>query len=257
VTPAGVDVRRGEVWQVRLERPARANALSAALVEDLLELLAEAERARPAALVLRGNARHFAAGFDLDGLAGESDGSLALRFLRVGGLLERVATLPCLTVAAVEGTAVGAGADLVAACDERLGATTARFRFPGAGFGVVLGTARLAALVGPAAAAYATGESVTAAEAHRSGLLTRAPVPPDLLDDQVEQVLQRWGRVHPTARAEVLAQARPPVAYDAALGALARSVAEPGLHDRVTAFAARTRPAAAAAHAAPDHQMTS
>ena len=67
--------------------------------------------------------------------------------------------------------------------------------------------------------------------------------------------LQVWQARYPTT--EVLAQARPPVAYDAALGALARSVAEPGLHDRVTAFAGRTRPAAAAAHAAPDHQMTS
>ncbi|WP_219996088.1 enoyl-CoA hydratase-related protein [Nocardioides humi] len=58
---------RGDVWTVTLDRPERANALSAELVEALHGVLDEAASARPEALVLRGNDRHFAAGFDLGG----------------------------------------------------------------------------------------------------------------------------------------------------------------------------------------------
>src|SRR3954454_11649306 len=105
-------VDRGAVWTLTLDRPRRANALSADLVEALHSALDEAERERPEALVLRGSARHFAAGFDLTDLERETDATLAHRFLRIGLLLERLATAPYLTVAVAGGAAVGAGADL-------------------------------------------------------------------------------------------------------------------------------------------------
>ncbi|WP_051218551.1 enoyl-CoA hydratase/isomerase family protein [Nocardioides insulae] len=217
---------RGRVWTLTLDRPERANALSAHLVESLLALLAEAEHARPTAVVLRGNPRHFAAGFDVAGLHDESDASLAVRFLRIGQLLERLATAPYLTVAVVEGSAVGAGADLVAACDHRLASPRATFRFPGARFGVVLGTARLAALsrsVGLAGGAPLTAEQT-------GGLVTGTP-------EDLPGLLRDWSTTEPCARPALLAAGRPPVDHDAALAALARSVARPGLRDRIAAYA--------------------
>ncbi|WP_198412381.1 enoyl-CoA hydratase/isomerase family protein [Nocardioides mangrovicus] len=222
-------VERGEVWTLTLDRPERANALSAGLVEALRDALAEAESVRPVAVVLRGNERHFAAGFDLSELATESDASLALRFLRLGLLLERVAAAPFLTVAVVEGVAVGAGADLVAACDHRLAAPGATFAFPGSRFGVVLGTARLAALTG--GPALCGGRRVPATEA--GGLVTGTP-------DRLERVLRDWARTDPAARPALLGAARSARAVDpdAALAALARSLAVPGLRDRVAAHAA-------------------
>ncbi len=55
---------------------------------------------------------------------------------------------PALTIAVVRGAAFGAGADLVASCDYRLGTPASRFAFPGNRFGVVLGTRQLASVVG-------------------------------------------------------------------------------------------------------------
>jgi len=206
-----VTIDRGPVWTVTLDRPQQANALSAELVEALHGVLDEAELARPLALVLRGNARHFAAGFDLSGLSTETDASLAHRFLRIGLLLERLGAAPYLTIAVAEGAAVGAGADLVLACDARLVAPGVELRFPGSAFGVVLGVARRALL------------------ADYDGLVTGTP-------DELDDLLSEWvgwgdGRV-------LLLADRPAVDADAELAALARSVAVPGLRDRIAAYAA-------------------
>lgn len=192
-------IDRGPAWTLTLDRPHRANALSADLVQALHGALDAAESARPEAVVLRGNRRHFAAGFDLGGLEEETDASLALRFLRIGLLLERLVAAPFRTVAVVEGAAVGAGADLVLACDHRLVDPAVSLRFPGSAFGVALGAVRRAEL----GDALVTGPPGSLADA------LRAQSPP-----------------------------RPVHDTEAELAALARSVAVPGLHDRIAAYAA-------------------
>jgi enoyl-CoA hydratase len=237
-------VTRGPVWEIVLNRPASANALSADLVEELIATLDEvtgsADREAPVAVVLRGTPRHFAAGFDLAGLHDESDASLALRFLRIGVLLERLHSLPVLTVAAVEGAAYGAGGDLVAACDVRLATTSARFRFPGSRFGVVLGTARLAALVGAAkTVAWVSGAGIDAERAAHAGLVTELVADAEALDAAVGRHVTAWAETEPAARAALLAQARPAATSDA-LAALARSVAVPGLRERIASYAGLT-----------------
>lgn len=191
-------VDRGPVWTVTLDRPERANALSAELVEALHRVLDEADAAQPAALVLQGNERHFAAGFDLGGLDEETDASLALRFLRIGLLLERLTAAPFRTIAVAEGAAVGAGADLVLACDHRLVASDVTLRFPGSAFGVELGEVRRREL----GTAQVTGS------------------PDDL-----------------AAALAAPASPRPSHDADAALAALARSVAVPGLSRRIAEYA--------------------
>lgn len=196
-----VVVDKGRIWTVTLARPRLANALSATLVEALHDVLDEADTVRPEAMVLRGNERHFAAGFDLGGLDDESDASLALRFLRIGLLLERLLAAPYPTVAVAEGAAVGAGADLVLACDHRLVAPGVTLRFPGSAFGVVLGATRRADL----GDRLATG------------------VPSDLPAVLAGPAITR--AAHDA---------------DAELAALARSVAVPGLRDRIAAYAAPT-----------------
>lgn len=226
-------LERGPVWQVALDRPEKANALSAEMVENLHRVLDEVEGVRPDALILRGNRRHFAAGFDLTGLDAESDGSLGQRLLRIGVLLERFLDLSCLTVAVVEGSAVGAGADLALACDHRVGTPAATFRFPGAAFGVVLGTARLAALTA-AHRALAGGDLIDAETAASVGLLTHLTEAPDQV---LEGVLTSWALTSPVARPGLLDQSRS-LDADGALAALARSVSVPGLRDRIASYAA-------------------
>ncbi|MCF6377922.1 enoyl-CoA hydratase/isomerase family protein [Nocardioides KLBMP 9356] len=199
-------VDRGSTWALTLDRPERANALSAHLVESLHGVLDEADAAGPDALVLRGNPRHFAAGFDLGGLAAETDATLALRFLRIGDLLERLIAAPYVTAAVVDGAAVGAGADLVLACDHRLVDPSVTLRFPGSSFGVALGGVRRAEL---------------------GGRLTTG-VPSDLA------VALAGPRPD-----------RPQHDSDAEVSALARSVSLPGLHARLTTYADQTMKARA------------
>lgn len=195
-------VDRGRPWTVTLHRPECANALSAHLVETLHAVLDDAAHARPEALVLRGNARHFAAGFDLGGLEHESDATLTWRFLRIGLLLERLIAAPYRTIAVVEGAAIGAGADLVLACDHRLVAPHVTLRFPGSAFGVALGGVRRVEL---GEDRYTTGT-------------------PDHADSAP-------GGADPV---------RTPHDGDAEISALARSLAVPGLHSRLTSYADRT-----------------
>lgn len=194
-----VVVDRGAAWTVTLDRPRQANALDAELVEALHGVLDDAERVRPSALVLRGNERHFAAGFDLSDLDRVTDAWLAWRFLRIGLLLERLLAAPHPTVAVAEGAAVGAGADLVLACDHRLVDPAVTLRFPGAAFGVVLGATRRAAL----------GDDLATGVPADLPAALAAPAPPRAAHDA-----------------------------DAELAGLARSVAVPGLRDRIAAYAA-------------------
>ncbi|MEM1198744.1 MAG: enoyl-CoA hydratase/isomerase family protein [Pseudomonadota bacterium] len=141
--------RDGPVLEVCLNRPDKLNAFSAELVEALHAVLLEAEGNDAVRLVVfRGNGKGFSGGFDLSGLEEMSDGDLLLRFVRVEELLQAVYHAPIATLALVHGPCYGAAADLVAACQWRVCSPEARFRMPGLNFGVVLGTNRLANLLG-------------------------------------------------------------------------------------------------------------
>lgn len=225
-----IDVHRGpDAWVVRWDT-GRANALSADLVEALHGVLDDAVRDHAPALLLRGGERHFAAGFDLSDVATESDATLALRFLRVGLLLERLQSAPLLTIAAASGPAIGAGADLVAACDRRFALSTAYLAFPGSRFGVVLGTARLAQLVGADRAVDLVGGRRAGA-----GVIAEVYDDPAGLEAALGDLLAGWSRTDVAARPALLAAARPVITGEP-LAALARSVGRPGLRTRINAY---------------------
>ena len=159
---------------VTLNRPTRGNAFSASLVEGLDAALDRAEADGTRALVLRGNGKHFCTGFDLGGLEEETDDTLLARFVRIELLLQRIARAPFVTAAIAQGRAMGAGADLFAACALRVIEGDATFAFPGArGFGLVLGTRRLAQCVGRDTALdwVESGRSIATDEALRAGLV--------------------------------------------------------------------------------------
>jgi len=166
-------VRDAHVLQLTLDRPEKANALDASLVELLLAQVTAAADDGTRLLVLRANGRHFCAGFDFTGFESHSDGDLLLRFVRIEQLLQAVYAAPFATLALAKGRVLGAGADLFAACSTRIAAPGASFAFPGARFGLVLGTRRLAQRIGADAARriVAGGQTVGESEAHRLGLV--------------------------------------------------------------------------------------
>lgn len=225
------------IAELTLSRPERGNALGPDLVEAALEALEQSVAKRARLIVLRGAGRHFCTGFDLSGLAQLSDGDLLLRVVRIETLLQAVHHAPVPTLAVAHGSTFGAGADLVAACQLRWALPGARFAFPGAGFGLALGTRRLALRVGGEAARdlVGSGRRIDADEAAALGLVQRL-VGPDALGAEIAAVAGRL--VIDAETAARIWSLTSPDTRDADMAALVSSAARPGLGDRIAAYVA-------------------
>lgn len=162
-----------------LNRPDRANALDSDLVEALHGALDDLEQTPPGFVLLVAEGRNFCAGFDFSGFEEAPVSELCWRFVRIEQLLQRLAHAPWPVAALVQGPAYGAGADIVVACPDSSAAATARFRMPGWKFGLALGTRRLIARAGAAAAHefLAQARTVDSAEARQLGLVRRVHAP--------------------------------------------------------------------------------
>ena len=136
------------VTRLTLNRAQKANALSASLVEALLDAVEYAATDGTRLLILEGAGPHFCAGFDFTDVQAQSEGDLVLRFIRIETLLQAIYHAPFETLALAHGRVFGAGADIVASCSQRIAAPDTTFRMPGLRFGVVLGTRRLMHRVG-------------------------------------------------------------------------------------------------------------
>lgn len=244
-------VLRGEqVMHVVLQRPDKGNALSDALVSALAQAVDAAREARVRLLVLSGEGRHFCTGFDLSKLDQESDDSLLARFTRVELLLQALHAAPFTTLALAHGRTMGAGADIFCACAERWAVGDTSFAFPGAAFGLVLGTARLADAVGPTRTRdwIESGATIGVDAAFEAGLVTRR-LAPEALDAALTQLTARARRLDgPTQHGihDAIDSARRPRgdAGDAQdLMRLVRSAARPGLRERIAAYRAAQKPA--------------
>lgn len=165
--------QQADVLTLTLNRPESANALSPEMVEALLAQITQAQGVR--LCVLRAMGKNFCAGFDLSGLEDLSDGDLLLRFLRVETLLQAVHHAPFPVVALAQGHAMGAGADLFAACWQRIATPGAKFRMPGWQFELALGTRRLTRLIGSDAARdmLIDSKTVAAEQGLRTGLVSQ------------------------------------------------------------------------------------
>ncbi len=226
-----------------LNRPDKGNALSAELVEALIDGVSRTYAdAAVHTLVIAAAGKHFCTGFDLSDLAASSDGDLLHRFVRVEQLLQLVWRAPLRTVALVQGRAWGAGADLFAACELRLCAADATFRFPGTRFGLVLGTRRLAQRVGSDTARrwLLGGAEVKAAEALAAGMATAA-----LASDQEHAVaIAALTLTTPVLDRETSASIRALTRHDdddRDLAELVRSAMRPGLKAKIEAYVAGLR----------------
>ena len=218
------------VTLLRLQRPERGNALGPMLVEGLISAASEAfANAAVHTLVLQGEGRHFCTGLDLSDLATLSDADLLLRLVRIETLLAMLWHAPIRTVAQAKGRTWGAGADLLVACEQRLVGSDTTLRFPGAQFGLVLGTRRLAERIGAdaARALVLEGGELDATQALALGLASR------ITDTLALAPLRTSGDTGRAVRAASRSDLR-----DADLAALVRSAAVPGLQQRITQYRA-------------------
>lgn len=226
-------------WIVTLDRPEKANALSAQLVEALIAVVADAEQRAVPVLAFRGNGRNLSAGFDFTDYERSSEGDLLLRFVRIETLLQAIARSRCLTVAFAHGRNFGAGVDLFAACRWRIAAPEATFRMPGLAFGLVLGSRRFASIVGreTARAILENLETFAADRAHAIGFV-KSIRPQDDWPAILEEAQRSAASLAPAHRA--LLDAALDEGHDAAdMAALVRSAAAPGIKERIAAYLAK------------------
>ena len=171
--------RQEGLWKITLNRPEKANALTAAMLQELAEIAEAAQQAR--ALIITGAGGVFSAGGDLDEM---TDG------LATSALWERLSTaiaaVPGLSIAALNGTLAGGAMGMALACDIRLAVPQAKFFYPVMKRGFLPQPSdplRMSALIGPARTKLILmgGQKLTAQEALQFGLIERVLEPEDLL----------------------------------------------------------------------------
>ena len=160
---------------LRLDRPEVRNAMDTALLDALLGALEElaADDALRVLVFSTTSTRALCAGADV-GEELDHTGGVA-RMERFARLYAAVEAFPAPTVAVCVGNVVGAGAELAAGCDLRVGGDNLKLAWAGAKLGVPVGPARLAPLIGVARAKELifTGRVVGMEEAASLGLLHR------------------------------------------------------------------------------------
>lgn len=131
---------------LRMARPEARNAMDTGMLTQLVDALADArEDDTVRGMLITGSDGVFSAGADVREEL--TDGG-ARRTELFNAFYESLSLFPKPTAAAVEGPAVGGGAEAAAACDLRAAGRGARFRFPGASYGIPVGAARTVGLVG-------------------------------------------------------------------------------------------------------------
>ncbi|AUQ51631.1 putative enoyl-CoA hydratase/isomerase family protein [Phaeobacter inhibens] len=174
-----LDIAENGLWTVTLNRPDKANALTAAMLEQLCDIAERAQGAR--GLIITGVGRVFSAGADLD--AARAGLATSPLWEQLSGA---IADLPCLTVAALNGTLAGGANGMALACDLRIAVPTAKFFYPVMKLGYrpqPSDARRMAALIGPARTKMilAAGQKISADEAHIFGLIDRIVASDDLM----------------------------------------------------------------------------
>jgi enoyl-CoA hydratase len=180
----------GRVGLIRLNRPQALNALNPAIRSELLAA-AEAFDADPAigCIVITGSDKAFAAGADIKEMADQSYMDVFLS--DYAAAYERLTRVRKPIVAAVAGFALGGGCEVAMMCDIVIAADTAKFGQPEIKLGVIPGmggTQRLTRAVGKAKAMdlVLTGRMMDAAEAERSGLVSRVVPAASLMEEAMK-----------------------------------------------------------------------
>jgi enoyl-CoA hydratase/carnithine racemase len=206
-TPGVIVERDGAILTLRLDRPAKRNALDTRMLETIETTLTAAAR-DPAvrAVIVTGGEQVFAAGVDIGefaaraGVANQYQAALAR-----ARCWDALARLPQPTIAAVAGYCLGGGCELALACDLRLAAETAVFGQPEVRLGLIPGaggTQRLPRLIGATRAKELIffGDPIDAQEAYRLGLVNRV-VPADRLLAEARAWADRLAALPPLALA--------------------------------------------------------
>ena len=229
------------VLNITLNRPDSANALSPELVEALLNVFNNSGVHR--LCVIRGNGRNFCAGFDLSDIEQLSDGDLLWRFLRIETLLQSIYHAKFPVIAFAHGHVVGAGADLLAACWQRITSANAKIKMPGWNFELALGTRRLKNLIGADAARDLLIDTKTlhADEALKCGLINQIEEK-ERWSEIIDVISDRTGALPLNALHQMFSITTTDTRSDD-LATIVRTAGHPGLKARVLNYRNRVKQA--------------
>ena len=165
------------VATITLNRPEKRNAISSALVDELLAALDEIEQSSAQVVILTGAGKAFCAGMDLDelkALLGKTHDENVQDSSRMARIFRRIYDFPLPTIAAVNGAAIAGGTGFATMCDFTLAVPEAKFGYTEVRIGFVpaIVSSMLVWQVGHKIARdlLLTGRLFDAAEAHRFGL---------------------------------------------------------------------------------------
>jgi enoyl-CoA hydratase/carnithine racemase len=182
-----IDVRvEGAIGRAVLTRPAKLNALSRAVLEELAAAAAWFDQHEDVkVVVIAGEGRAFSAGFDLDDPTWAELGPPEVSTVVGRAMADAVGGMRALTIASIRGHCIGGGVVLASACDLRVASETARFKIPEVNLGIPLywtGIPRLTRELGPALTKelVLTGRTFDADEAHRIRFVNRVVADADL-----------------------------------------------------------------------------
>lgn len=174
---------------VTINRPDKLNALSGAVIAELRDTFERIERdpAIRAAILTGAGEKAFVAGADIKELASHSPAEMREAARRGQQTFRLLETSSKPTVAAINGYALGGGLELAMACTVRFASENARMGQPEVKLGLIPGyggSQRLPRLVGRGRALelLLAGEPITAAEAHRIGLVNAVVPQAELLN---------------------------------------------------------------------------
>lgn len=200
----------GGVLRIVINRPEALNALNLTVlaeIEQALFTVMKAEKTR--VIIFEGSGeKAFVAGADIAGMA-DMDSEAALVFAQKGQMLTKaLETLPQISIAKVQGFALGGGCELAMACDLVIAGRSARFGQPEVNLGIIPGfggTQRLARRVGLPVAldmvCSGRGRMLSGDEAFSLGLVSRV-VDDDKLDAELESAVKSILKAGPRAVAE-------------------------------------------------------
>jgi enoyl-CoA hydratase/carnithine racemase len=244
--PAGVTT-------LTLNRPKQYNALSEAMLDELLaalDAIAKDEDVR--VVVVAGNGPAFCAGHDLKEMRSKPDQDYyRALFAKCGRMMQAITRLPQPVIARVHGIATAAGCQLVATCDLAVASTTARFATSGINVGLFCSTPAVALTrnVGRKQSfeMLMTGEFVSAEDAVARGLINHA-VAPEVLDGAVQALAEKILAKSPVAvragKAMFYRQIEQGLsaAYDYAGEVMACNMMAEDVAEGIDAFAAKRHP---------------
>ena len=246
----------GPVCRITINRPKALNALNAEVLQELETVLfRHMDPASTRVVVLEGGGdRAFVAGADITAMQSMSSAD-AKEFARHGQMITRaLESLTQVTVAKVQGFALGGGCELAMACDIVVASKSARFGQPEVNLGIIPGfggTQRLIRRVGMHVAMdmllCGKSRSLTGEDAHKLGLVSRV-VDDAKLEEEVQKVIQGVLGAGPNAVAETKRLARDAysMSLDAGLNAEANAFAacfvDPEAQEGIAAFIEKRAP---------------